>query len=72
MSQDVGYTQELIKSEVEGADIKIGFNSSFVIDGLSVMDSEQISFEMISPTKPGVFKGYPDEGYLYLVMPVRL
>ena len=71
-SQDVGYIQEIMKAEVEGADIKIGFNSSFVIDGLSAIDSDQISFEMVSPTKPGVFKGYPDEGYLYLVMPVRL
>ena len=72
VTQDIGSIQEMMKAEVEGADIEIGFNSNFVMEGLSVMDSEQVSFEMVSATKPGVFKGYPDEGYLYLVMPVRI
>ena len=72
VTQDVGSIQETMKAEIEGTDTEIGFNSSFVMDGLTVMESEQVSLEMISSTKPGVFKGYPDEGYLYLVMPVRL
>ena len=72
VTQDIGSIQEMMKAEIEGADIEIGFNSNFVMEGLSVMDADQVSFEMVSATKPGVFKGYPDEGYLYLVMPVRL
>ena len=71
-SQDVGSTQEIIKGQIEGEDVEIGFNSHYVIDGLSVMDSSEVSFEIQGALKPGIFKSTSDENFLYLVMPVRL
>ena len=71
-SQDVGSTQEIVKAEIEGADVEIGFNSFYVIEGLSAMESSEVALEIQSSLKPGIMKGTADENYLYLVMPVRL
>lgn len=71
-SQDVGSTQEIVKAQVEGADVEIGFNSYYVVEGLSAMESAEVSFEIQGPLKPGIMKGSAEENYLYLVMPVRL
>ena len=71
-SQDVGSTQEIVKAQVEGADVEIGFNSYYVNEGLSVMESPEVALEIQSALKPGIMKGSADENYLYLVMPVRI
>lgn len=71
-TQEVGSTQEIIKTQIEGDDVEIGFNSYYVTEGLSAMDSGEVSFELQGSMKPGIMKGAADEGYLYLVMPVRI
>ncbi len=71
-SQEVGSTQEIVKAQVEGADVEIGFNSYYVVEGLSAMESSEVSFEVQGSLKPGIMKGAGEENYLYLVMPVRL
>ena len=71
-SQDAGSTQEILKAQVEGEDVEVGFNSYYVEQGLSVMESPEVTLETQSSMKPGIFRGAPDEHYLYLVMPVRL
>ena len=71
-SQEVGSTQEIVRAQVEGADVEIGFNSFYVIEGLTAMDSPEVSFELQGSLKPGIMRGTGDERYLYLVMPVRI
>lgn len=71
-SQDVGSTQEIVKAQIEGADVEIGFNSYYVVEGLAAMESSEVALEVQGPLKPGIMKGSPEENYLYLVMPVRL
>ncbi|MBQ9001180.1 MAG: DNA polymerase III subunit beta [Eggerthellaceae bacterium] len=71
-TQEVGSTQEIVKAQVEGADVEIGFNSYYVTEGLSAMDSSEVSFELQGSLKPGIMRGAGDERYLYLVMPVRI
>lgn len=71
-TQDVGSTQELIKAQIEGEDVEIGFNSFYVIEGLTAMNSSEVQLELQGAMKPGILKGSDDEKYLYLVMPVRL
>ena len=52
--------------------MEIGFNSHYVSEGLNVMESPQVSLEIMGSLKPGIMKGTGDEDYLYLVMPVRI
>lgn len=71
-TQEVGSTQEIVRSQVEGDDVEIGFNSFYVMEGLNAMNSNEVSLELQGSLKPGILRGSADEGYLYLVMPVRI
>lgn len=54
----------------EGADVEIGFNPTFLIEALRVVDSDEISLELTAPNRPGLLKGGAD--FLYVIMPVNL
>ena len=71
-TQETGSTQEIVRGTVEGEDVEIGFNSFYVSDGLSAMSSSEVALELQGALKPGILRGVGDEGYLYLVMPVRI
>lgn len=70
-SQDVGNAQESLVCSVEGESLDIAFNYSFMLDGLSSMQSEDISFNLLGAMKPGVLQSAGEENFLYLIMPVR-
>lgn len=54
----------------EGADLEIGFNPAFLVEALKVVDSDEVTFEMSAPSRPGLLKG--GEGFQYVIMPVNL
>ncbi|QDU70304.1 DNA polymerase III subunit beta [Mucisphaera calidilacus] len=62
-----------IKTELSGYSgeaIEIGFNPTYVLDALKVVDSEEVTLELKAGNKPGVLK--TDNQFLYVVMPVSL
>ncbi|MDO5043718.1 MAG: DNA polymerase III subunit beta [Coriobacteriia bacterium] len=69
---DQGGAKESIPAEIEGENMDIAFNYSYVQDGLSYKDSESLDLELQSSLRPGIFKSYGAINYLYLVMPVRI
>lgn len=71
-SADIGSVQETLVCEIEGDDMEIAFNSSYVIDGLNVIKTDKVALEIQSSLKPGIFRAAEPERYLYLIMPVRL
>lgn len=54
----------------EGEPIEIGFNPSFIIDALKVVDDDEATIELKAPSKPGLLRTGSD--FLYVVMPVNL
>ncbi len=72
IAQDVGSAQETIDCAVEGEDVEIAFNYSYVLDGLAAIETEKVFLEVQSSLKPGIFKADEEENFLYLVMPVRI
>lgn len=70
--QDVGAAQESLKCEVQGENLEIAFNFSYVIDGLNAFSTDKVFFEAQDSTKPGILKASDDDNFLYLIMPVRL
>lgn len=54
----------------DGADVEIGFNPAFLVDALRVVDTDEVSFEMTAPNRPGLLKG--GANFLYVIMPVSL
>jgi DNA polymerase-3 subunit beta len=54
----------------DGGDIEIGFNAGFLVDALKVVDSDEISFDLTAPNRPGLIRG--GANFLCVVMPVNL
>ncbi len=71
-TQDVGEATEDIQVTPEGEDIEIAFNHTYLVDGLAVAEGDTIALEVTSPLKPGVLRPADGNGFVYLLMPVRL
>ncbi|GGU27748.1 DNA polymerase III subunit beta [Streptomyces lavendofoliae] len=77
-SSDDAQAVERVDAQLEGDDISIAFNPTFLLDGLSAIDSPVAQLSFTTSTKPALLSGRPavdaeaDEAYKYLIMPVRL
>lgn len=71
---DVGEASETIPAEFEGEGFEVGFNPTYLRDGLESVGSSRLTLKLVSPLRPGVIEaeGVEDGRFLYLVMPVRL
>ncbi len=70
-SLDLGSASEHVMIKAEGSDQEIAINYSYLLDGLSVIESEFITIEIQDSMKPGIIRA-PEEDFLYLVMPMRI
>ena len=77
-SQDLDYSNsasEEIPCELTGEEITIGFNGKFLIEGLNVMSSEEVTLSLSGPTRAGVIQPVGEEegeSFKILAMPVML
>ncbi len=71
-TQDVALSHEKISAQINGDTIDIGFNPQYIIDGLSVVDTDEVLIEAQSSLKPGIFKSVDGDYFFYLTMPVRI
>ncbi len=69
---DLGEGQEKIKVEYKGDRLVAGFNPRYFLDALQSMESEIVSLSFIDNSKPCVIKGESDQGFLGLIMPMRV
>ena len=72
--QDVGRGDESVPlSDGLGGDIDVAFNVRYLLDGLKVVPTPEVTFQMNNPTNPVVLR--PRDGnmkFTYLVMPVQI
>ena len=61
---------ELIDIELEGKNIKIGFNPKLLIDALRVIDDEKIDIYYMNPKAPCFIRD-EEQSYIYLILPVN-
>lgn len=77
-SSDDAQAVERVDAQLEGDDISIAFNPTFLLDGLSAIDSPVAQLSFTTSTKPALLSGRPAvdaeavDAYKYLIMPVRL
>ncbi|MCX5311960.1 DNA polymerase III subunit beta [Streptomyces sp. NPDC005134] len=77
-SSDDAQAVERVDAALDGDDISIAFNPTFLLDGLSAIDSPVAQLSFTTSTKPALLSGRPavdaeaDDAYKYLIMPVRL
>lgn len=77
-SGDEAQASESIEATIDGADISIGFNPGYLLEGLGVMSDPVVHLAFTQHTKPAALSGVreigdaPDGAFRYLIMPVRL
>jgi len=74
---DEGRAEEQMDADFAGEPLLIGFNPTFLLDGLAAVHTETVRMSFTTANKPAVLTGIPAEGpgteeYRYLIMPVRL
>jgi DNA polymerase-3 subunit beta len=67
-----GDTEETLEVEVNGQNLEIAFNVSYLLEVLSVIDTEQVIIETNGPAAPGVIKAPENTGFIYIVMPMSV
>ncbi|MDP6704112.1 MAG: DNA polymerase III subunit beta, partial [archaeon] len=70
-SAEVGENTSFLEADVSGEKSEVSFNWRFVADGLSQIKGQQIEVGVSSESGPTSIKPTTEEGYLYVVMPVR-
>ena len=77
-SGDEAQATESVEATVDGPDISIGFNPTYLLEGLGVMSEPVVQLTFTQQTKPAAISGVseigatPDGAFRYLIMPVRL
>ncbi|MET4047386.1 MULTISPECIES: DNA polymerase III subunit beta [unclassified Rhodococcus (in: high G+C Gram-positive bacteria)] len=84
---DAGRAEEGLLADFQGEALTIAFNPGYLIDGLSSLHSEKVTFGFTTPSRPAVLRPTSDDelvpdssgkfpapqsAYTYLLMPVRL
>jgi DNA polymerase-3 subunit beta len=69
---DVGEGQEVLDAEYKGEPLVIAFNPQFLNDGASAIREERLVIQAGDGLKPAILRGAGEEGFTYLLMPVRL
>jgi DNA polymerase-3 subunit beta len=72
VNPDLGDVEEKIEIKYDGEPIEIGFNPKYFIDALQTMDSDLIFLNIKDQTSPCLITGEQDEGFLGLIMPMRV
>ncbi|NEK84903.1 DNA polymerase III subunit beta [Blastococcus saxobsidens] len=85
-TDDEGQAEERCDVDFDGDPLTIGFNPTFLLDGLAAVHTAQARLDFTSPLKPAVLSGVEEPpaddapaapaerpgSYRYLIMPVRL
>ncbi|MEW5768064.1 MAG: DNA polymerase III subunit beta [bacterium] len=71
-TSEIGEARQELHIDIEGEEIEIGFKPIYVIDGVKNMRGDEIYLTLVSQDKSGVISSPQEEGYIYLVMPMRI
>lgn len=74
-STQIGKINDVVKTELTGEDIEIGFNNKYILDALRACRDETIELTMNSPHMGMVIRPAErkeDTDYVYFVLPLRL
>jgi len=68
----VGEEKAEISIEITGENNKIALNAQYLADILSYIDSEKVCIELNDKLSPAAIKPCKEEGYVYIIMPLKI
>ncbi len=70
-NQTIGEQTTNIPAAFQGEDVVMSFNHRYLVDCLSSVGADTLSFVFSGPNKPVIIRGVSDKTFLYLVMPMN-
>ena len=71
-SPEVGKVSERVSIlSLEGEELKISFNSKFVMDALRALDASEIEIQFTGSMRPFILRPVEQDSVLQLILPVR-
>ena len=70
IQSQIGSMNESISIDMEGRDLRIGFNPKYLIDALRVIDDETVDIYYVNSKAPCFIRD-ADQTYIYLILPVN-
>jgi len=68
----VGEEKAYLDITMSGENNKIALNSQYLMDVLSFLDTEKVCVELNDKLSPAVIKPCKEEGYVYIIMPLKI
>ncbi len=69
---DLGEAKDDIEVPYKSGDVSIGFNARYLLDVLSVLEGDEVVFELGDEHSPGVLRPPGEKSYTAVVMPMRV
>lgn len=70
-NSQLGMAREEVPVNLQGNELKISFNSKYLMDNLKVMDSDEVDLEFSTNVNPCVIKNKDKDNCTCLLLPVR-
>ncbi|OFZ54923.1 MAG: DNA polymerase III subunit beta, partial [Bacteroidetes bacterium RIFCSPHIGHO2_02_FULL_44_7] len=71
-SPELGDAKEELAINYEGEELRLGFNSRYLIDAISTIDSEKLLLDIRGKQNPGVIRATNGPNHTSVVMPMRI
>lgn len=69
---DLGESKEDMVIDYQGDSIELAFNPRYIIETLSVIETEKIVVNILDKERPCIIEGENDNTYLSVIMPMRI
>ena len=69
---EAGEGMDELPVSYEGESLSVGFNYRYLLDVLSVIESDEVVFSINDQYSPGLLTSPEDDGSLFVVMPMRI
>lgn len=71
-SPDVGEAREEINVDYTDSELEIGFNATYMMEALGVIDGNEVVLELKDRESPAMLKSTNTDNYVYVIMPMRI
>ncbi len=69
---EAGEGVDELETGYDGDELTVGFNYRYVLDVLSVINGDKVTFSINDQYSPGLLTSEDDEGSLFVIMPMRI
>lgn len=71
LNPQAGEVKLEMEAEVSGEKNLLSFNYRYLLEGLSSIPTNEVTLEIVDDTSPAILKPFPEENFIYLVMPIK-